>query len=211
MSDGIDPHLAKMPLVAIMRGLRPDEAIDRVGVLVELGFRVIEVPLNSPHPLTSIERLVHRFGDQALIGAGTVLMPRQVDELADAGGRLVIAPNLDSAVMARAGERGFVRMPGVATPSEAFAAIAQGIRTLKLFPAETLPPAAVKAWRAVVPADVWLLPVGGITATGMAAYRNAGANGFGLGSALFRPGEGRGTLRRNAEAFVNAWNGSLSV
>ncbi|ARJ69290.1 2-dehydro-3-deoxy-6-phosphogalactonate aldolase [Paracoccus contaminans] len=195
---------AACPLVAILRGLAPPEAEDIGAALVGAGFRLIEVPLNSPRPLDSIERLARRFGDQAVIGAGTVLDPAEVDALAEAGGRLVVAPNFDPAVAAAAARRGMAYAPGIATPSEAFAALQAGAAMLKLFPAEMIPPAAVKAMRAVLPGAARLVPVGGITPDAMAPYRAAGADGFGLGSALYRPGMGAADVARNAAAFMAA-------
>ena len=195
---------AACPLVAILRGLAPPEAEDIGAALVGAGFRLIEVPLNSPRPLDSIERLARRFGDQAVIGAGTVLDPAEVDALAEAGGRLVVAPNFDPAVAAAAARRGMAYAPGITTPSEAFAALRAGAAMLKLFPAEMIPPAAVKAMRAVLPGAARLVPVGGITPDAMAPYRAAGADGFGLGSALYRPGMGAADVARNAAAFMAA-------
>lgn len=195
---------AACPLVAILRGLAPPEAEDIGAALVAAGFRLIEVPLNSPRPMDSIERLVRRFGGRALIGAGTVLDPAQVDALAEVGGRLVVAPNFDPAVAAAAARRGLAYAPGIATPSEAFAALRAGAAMLKLFPAEMIPPAAVKAMRAVLPSKARLVPVGGITPQAMAPYRAAGADGFGLGSALYRPGMAAAEVARNAAAFMAA-------
>ena len=180
--------LAALPLVAILRGLRPEEA-DGVGAaLVEAGLAVIEVPLNSPDPFASIRRLADRFGDRALIGAGTVLDPADVERVRDAGGRLVVMPHSDRAVIARAVALGLECTPGVATTTEALAALAAGAGALKMFPGEAMPPAIVKAWRAVMPPGTLLLPVGGVGPANMAAYRTAGADGFGLGTALYSPG-----------------------
>lgn len=196
--------LTTMPLVAILRGLTPERA-DAVGdILVEAGFRVIEVPLNSPRPFDGISRLARRFGPDICIGAGTVRDARAVGEVSDAGGTLIVMPHGDPAVIAAAKKRGMLCMPGVATPTEAFAALDAGADALKLFPAETLPPPVVKAWRAVLPPGLALLPVGGITPGGMAAYMAAGANGFGLGSALFKPSLDDEALASNAESFVSA-------
>jgi 2-dehydro-3-deoxyphosphogalactonate aldolase len=170
--------VAELPLIAILRGIEPDEAVEVGRALIAAGFRAIEVPLNSPQPLKSIEALAAAFGERALIGAGTVLDPAEVERIAGAGGRLIILPHADHAVIRAAKAQGLLCVPGVATPTEAFGALAAGADALKLFPAEALPPAIVKAWRAVLPADVWLLPVGGITPEGMAGYLAAGANGF---------------------------------
>jgi 2-dehydro-3-deoxyphosphogalactonate aldolase len=196
--------LAPMPLIAILRGMRPTEAIGIGAILIEAGFVAIEVPLNSPAPLDSIRLLAKAFGNQALIGAGTVQDPIDVDRVADAGGRLIVTPHGDPAVIRSAKQRGMLCVPGVATPTEAFAALAAGADALKLFPAEALPPAVIKAWRAVLPKDLWLLPVGGIRPDSMAPYLAAGANGFGLGSALFKPDMTRATVASNARAFAEA-------
>jgi 2-dehydro-3-deoxyphosphogalactonate aldolase len=179
--------LAALPLVAILRGIRPAEAVGVAQALVDAGWRLIEVPLNSPQPLESIERLAKAF-PELLIGAGTVLTPAAVREVQAAGGRLIVAPNFDPAVVAEARRLGLLALPGVLGPSEAFAALAAGAAALKLFPAEMIPAAAVKALRAVLEPGTRVLPVGGITLSNMQAYRDAGADGFGIGSSLYRPG-----------------------
>ena len=197
---------AELPLIAILRGLDPADAPDVGAVLVERGFRILEVPLNSPEPFESIKRLAGLFADRAVIGAGTVLNPDSVGEIEACGGRLIVMPHSDRRVIAVAKARGLVCCPGVATPSEAFAALEAGADALKLFPGESLPPAAVKALRAVLPAAVRLLPVGGITPETMAGYRAAGAAGFGIGSALFTPELGLDEIARRAERFAAAWS-----
>eukprot|EP01034_Spumella_vulgaris_P026784 gene26784-33420_t len=179
--------MAQLPLIAILRGLTPAEAPIIGEALVSSGFAIIEVPLNSPEPLQSIAALTQQF-PQTLIGAGTVLNAQQVKDVHAAGGRLVVAPNFNTAVVAQALALNMVVLPGVATPTEAFAALDAGANGLKLFPAEMISPATVKALRAVLPKDAALMPVGGITPHNMAAYLAAGASGFGLGSALFAPG-----------------------
>jgi 2-dehydro-3-deoxyphosphogalactonate aldolase len=199
-------RLAKLPLVAILRGITPDEAVAVGEALVAAGFVALEVPLNSPAPLASIERLAAAIGERALIGAGTVLAPARVSQVAAAGGRLIVMPHGDPAVIATAKAAGLLCVPGVATPTEAFAALAAGADALKLFPAEALPPAVVKAWRAVLPADVWLLPVGGIAPETMAPYLAAGASGFGLGSALYRAGISAPEIGARAGAFRDAYD-----
>lgn len=197
-----------LPLVAILRGLTPQEAPAIGAALVDAGFRILEVPLNSPQPLASIALLAKALGDACLVGAGTVLTPRQVGDVADAGGRLIVMPHADVEVIATAHARGLRCMPGVATPTEAFAALRAGADALKLFPAEQLPPPVLKAWRSVLPRGIGLLPVGGITPERMAAYRDAGATGFGIGSALYAPGASPAEVARRARAFIDAWNES---
>lgn len=193
--------LASLPLVAILRGIRPEEAVPVGGALEGAGWRVIEVPLNSPQPLRSIAELARAF-PHVLVGAGTVLQPEQVIEVHRAGGRLVVAPNFNADVVRAAVDLGMACVPGVVTPTEAFAALDAGATALKLFPAEMIPPSAVKAMRAVLPASTLLLPVGGITTANMPDYRAAGANGFGIGSALYRPGDAPEAVRAKALAFA---------
>jgi 2-dehydro-3-deoxyphosphogalactonate aldolase len=200
--------LAPTPLVAILRGVTPDEADSIAAVIVESGFGAIEVPLNSPDPFASIELIARLFGDRVLVGAGTVLEPSQVDEVAAAGARLVVAPNADAAVIGHAAKLGLVAVPGVATITEAFAALKAGAAGLKLFPGEALGPDVVKAWRAVLPKETQLYPVGGVTPDRMAPYRRAGASGFGIGSGLYKPGASVDEVRRSAAMFVKAWNES---
>ena len=198
--------LAPTPLVAILRGVTPDEADSIAAVIFEAGFGAIEVPLNSPDPLASIELIARLFGDKVLVGAGTVLEPNQVDEVAEAGAKLVVAPNADQAVIERATKLGLVAVPGVATMTEAFAALKAGASGLKLFPGEALGPDIVKAWRAVLPKETQLYPVGGVTPERIAPYRRAGASGFGIGSALYKPGASVEDVGRAAQTFVKAWN-----
>ncbi|MBV8649906.1 MAG: 2-dehydro-3-deoxy-6-phosphogalactonate aldolase [Alphaproteobacteria bacterium] len=194
--------LGRCPLVAILRGVRPDE-VEAIGeALVAAGFAIIEVPLNSPQPLVSIERLARRFGTTALVGAGTVTAAAQVGEIAAAGGRIIVMPHGDPAVIRAAKESGLLCLPGFATPTEAFAVLAAGADGLKLFPAEANPPPVLKSMKAVLPAAVPVLPVGGISPDKMAAYRGAGAAGFGLGSALYKPGMGAAEVGRRAAEFV---------
>lgn len=192
------------PLVAILRGVQPGEVEGIAEKLVEAGFTLIEVPLNSPHPYDSIARLTGRFADRAMIGAGTVLTADQVAKVEDAGGRLIIAPNFDPRVARAASDRDLTYGPGVGTVSEAFAALDAGAAFLKLFPAEMIPPVAVKAMRAVLPRETQLLPVGGIQPDNMAGYRVAGADGFGLGSALYKAGMGAEEVAEHAAAFMTA-------
>ena len=196
--------MAQLPLIAILRGLTPAEAPAAGQALVDSGFAIIEVPLNSPGPLQSIAALTARF-PQTLVGAGTVLNAQQVQDVHAAGGRLVVAPNFNPLVVAQALALGMVVLPGVATPTEAFAALDAGAHGLKLFPAEMVSPATVKALRAVLPRETALMPVGGITPENMAAYRAAGASGFGLGSALYAPGRSVQDVQSAAQRFVKAF------
>lgn len=198
-------HLAAVPLLAILRGVVPEDALAIGAALCDAGFRLIEIPLNSPQPLDSIRRLATATHGRAAIGAGTVLTVADVEAVADAGGSFIVSPNADPGVIRATRSAGLMSCPGVATPTEGFAALAAGADVLKLFPAEQIAPAVVKAWRAVLPPHVPLLPVGGITPMTMAAYRAAGASGFGLGSALYRPGMTAEAVRCAAEAFVAAW------
>jgi 2-dehydro-3-deoxyphosphogalactonate aldolase len=198
-------HLAPLPLIAILRGITPAEAVPVGQVLVEAGFRIIEVPLNSPQPLHSIGLLARALGERCLIGAGTVMSAAQVDEVANAGGRLIVMPHADALVIGAAKAKALWCAPGIATPTEGFAALAAGADALKLFPAELLTPPVLKALRAVFPPEVLFLPVGGITPQNLVAYRSAGANGFGLGSALYKPGMSIEQVQVNARAFVKAW------
>jgi 2-dehydro-3-deoxyphosphogalactonate aldolase len=199
--------MAQLPLIAILRGLTPAEAPAIGEALVSSGFAIIEVPLNSPEPLQSIATLTKLF-PQTLIGAGTVLNAQQVNDVHAAGGRLVVAPNFNPAVVAQALALNMVVLPGVATPTEAFAALDAGAHGLKLFPAEMISPATVKALRAVLPKSAALMPVGGITPDNMAVYRAAGATGFGLGSALYAPGRSAELVHEKAKAFVRTWQAS---
>jgi 2-dehydro-3-deoxyphosphogalactonate aldolase len=196
---------AELPLIAILRGIAPHEAIDIGIALVEAGFRLIEVPLNSPEPIESIRRLAAALGDRATVGAGTVRSAAEVAEVAAVGGRLIVSPHMSPQLIGATKQAGLMSGPGVATPTEAFAAIEAGADFLKLFPAEQLTPAIVKAWRAVLPKGMPLVPVGGITPDSMAAYVAAGATGFGLGSAIYKPGMAPPDVRRAAEAFIAAW------
>lgn len=199
--------LEPLPLVAILRGLRPEEAIAIGEILKDAGFRIIEVPLNSPQPFDSISRLASALGDEVLVGAGTVVDPSDVARVADSGGRLVVAPNADRRVVAAAMDAKLLALPGFATPSEAFAMIAAGAHGLKLFPAEANPPAVLKAMKSVLPGGVPILPVGSITPAVMADYHAAGAAGFGLGSALYRAGDSPSVVAERAARFRAAWLG----
>lgn len=194
-------------VVAILRGVQPAEVLAVAHALLAGGVRTIEVPLNSPQPLQSIALLAREVGSQALVGAGTVLSPEDVDAVADAGARLVLSPNLDPAVVRRTKQRGLVSVPGVATPSEGFAALRAGADALKLFPSEMLGPPVLKAWRAVFPPGTVFVSVGGVGEANIAAFRAAGAAAAGVGSSLFTPGLEAAEVQRRAALLVARWNG----
>lgn len=197
-------NLAACPLVAIIRGVQPDEVEVIGAALIEAGIRIIEVPLNSPNPLTSIERLVRSAGAAASIGAGTVLDAAEVRRVADVGGELIVSPNVNTSVISASIEAGLVSAPGYFTPSEAFEAVAAGANVLKLFPAEAASPGVLKAQLAVLPREVPVLAVGGITPQNMRDYLAAGARGFGLGSGLYSSGRTPDEVRERARAYVAA-------
>jgi 2-dehydro-3-deoxyphosphogalactonate aldolase len=205
LSTRFDAAFAALPLVAILRGVQPAE-VEAIGdALHAAGFRLIEVPMNSPQALDSIARLARRLPPDAVVGAGTVLSPAVVDQVQQAGGQLIVMPHADTRVVAHAKAQGLLCVPGAATPTEAFACVDAGADAVKLFPAELLTPAVVKAIRAVLPRELRLLPVGGITPEGMAPYRQAGASGFGLGGALYAPGMTAADVATRARAFAAAW------
>lgn len=197
-----DAAFARCPLIAILRGVTPGEVVAVGEVLFDAGFRLIEVPLNSPEPLESIARLAKAFANRAVIGAGTVLRPAEVTAVRTAGGTLIVSPNTNVEVIATTAKAGLVSLPGCATASEAFAALDAGATALKLFPAEGASPAVLKAIRAVLPAGVRVLPVGGITPGSMTPWLQAGATGFGIGSALYSPGVGLDEIARRGRTFV---------
>jgi 2-dehydro-3-deoxyphosphogalactonate aldolase len=204
----LELRLGECPLVAIIRGVRPGEAEAIGEALFEAGIRIIEVPLNSPDPLASIERLARRFGESALVGAGTVLEAADVARVSEAGGRVIVSPNTFAPVIEAAAAAGLVSLPGFFTPSEAFTALKAGATGLKLFPAEGAIPAVVKAQRAVLPKDVPLLVVGGIGPGNMQPWLDAGAQGFGLGGGLYRPGQSAPETAAKARAYVEALRGA---
>ena len=206
------PALARYPqLTAILRGIRPHEIIDVAAALVERGVHATEVPLNSPEPLDSIQRLAAAFGERCLCGAGTVLQVAQVDQVHAAGGRLLVAPNTDPAVIARALALGMVPMPGVASATEAFAAIAAGARELKLFPASSYGPGHLRALRAVLPPQVRMHAVGGVDEHNAGQWLEAGVDGFGLGGNLYRPGMSAAEVGARADAFLAALAASAAI
>lgn len=196
---------AACPLVAILRGVTPSEVVAHGHALHAAGFRIVEVPLNSPDPLASIAALRQALPAEVIVGAGTVLRTEFVGEVARAGGELIVMPHGDTEIIRTAKAQGLACAPGVATPTEAFAALASGADVLKMFPAEQLGATVVKAWRAVIAKRVPLVPVGGVTPENMHMLVAAGADGFGLGSALYRAGQDAGTTAEHAKAFVAAW------
>lgn len=196
--------LKECNLIAILRGITPEEAEPVAESLIEAGWRIIEVPLNSPDPLRSIEALQKRFGDKALIGAGTVLTPAQVADVAATGANVIISPNANLSVIEASVARGMVSLPGVATPTEAFAAIGAGATGVKAFPAEAIPPVVIKAWKAVLPSEIPVLAVGGVTPENMRAFTEAGAAGFGIGGSIYKPKSDVSTVSLKAQQFIKA-------
>ncbi|WP_421854809.1 2-dehydro-3-deoxy-6-phosphogalactonate aldolase [Oricola sp.] len=199
------PELTR-DLIAILRGLRPDEALPVAGALVAAGFSAIEIPLNSPDPFRSIEAIARAHGDNVLVGAGTVLAPADVDRLNDAGGRLLVAPNIDPEVIARATSHAMVTMPGVFSPTEALAAVAAGASGLKFFPASVLGPSGLKAISAVLPPDTVVGAVGGVSELDFPKYAADGIRVFGLGSSIYRPGMAVDDIAQRAKRAVSAWD-----
>ena len=200
----------KRPLVAILRGIRPEEVEGIVGALIEANFEAIEIPLNSPDPFNSIEKAAKLAPAECLIGAGTVLDVEAVDRLADVGGRLMVSPNVEPEVIARATHHRMVTMPGVFTATEALLAIRSGASALKFFPANVLGPEGIKAIRAVLPDHSEIAAVGGVSADNLSDYAAAGVRCFGLGSSLYRTGESADEVERKARAFVNAYDAVFS-
>jgi 2-dehydro-3-deoxyphosphogalactonate aldolase len=195
-------YLDECPLIAIIRGVTPEEAEAIGDAVQEGGIRIIEVPLNSPDALKSIELLAKKFGDSMLVGAGTVLAARQVQDVKDAGGRIIVSPDTNTEVIATSADAGLVSSPGYFTPSEAFAAIRAGAHALKLFPAEAASPAVLKAQLAVIPREIPVLAVGGVKPDNMRPWLDAGATGFGLGGGLYQPGQSAADTLAKAKAYV---------
>jgi len=198
-------------LIAILRGVKPHEVVAIGQVLYDAGFRIIEVPLNSPDPLASIRALRDALPADCLVGAGTVLSAQACADVAAAGGQIIVMPHSDTDVIRAARAAGMACAPGVATLTEAYAALAAGANMLKLFPAEALPPHVLKAWRAVLTPPMALVPVGGIVPENIATYAAAGASGFGLGSALYRPGDTAADVATKAAQFMTAWHGAYDA
>ena len=201
----------KPGIVAILRGVRPDEVEEICAALLRAGVTAIEVPLNSPEPLDSIRRIAERFGESALIGAGTVLEPEQVDQVRAAGGRLVVSPDAHAPVIRAAKAAGMMSVPGVATATEAFTALRAGADALKLFPAFKIGPDGYKALSAVLPPETWTLAVGGVETADFDAWLTAGVSGFGLGSSLYRPGDGSDVVFERASAAVRRFEALASA
>jgi 2-dehydro-3-deoxyphosphogalactonate aldolase len=201
---------AKRPLIAILRGVTPAGAAGVAEAIAAAGIDMIEVPLNSPEPFQSIRVIVDAVGHRAIVGAGTVLDPQEVDQVADAGGRLIVSPNFDVGVVARAHELEMQSWPGVFTATECFAALKAGADGLKLFPASVLGPEGVKALRAVLPRTAPVYAVGGVGPENFAAYMAAGADGFGLGTSLYRPGDDAATVAARAAALVAAYDAAAA-
>lgn len=211
MTEAIKWPTVKRQLVAILRGIRPDEVEAVVGTLIETGFELIEVPLNSPEPFASIERLSRRYGKDCVIGAGTVLSATDCARVADAGGRLMVAPNVDAEVLAMAKARKIATMPGVFTPTEALLALRCGASALKFFPASVLGPSGIAAQLAVLPKDVVVGAVGGVSDKNLAPYVAAGIRAFGLGSSLYRPEMTAAEVGERAVASVRAYDEALTA
>lgn len=197
-------------IIAILRGITPSEAVDIAGALIDAGITLIEVPLNSPEPITSIEAMVKAHGDRAEFGAGTVLEPEQVQQVAAVGGTLIVSPDCHLPVIAETKRLGLKSYPGVMTPSEAFAALRAGADGLKFFPASQIGPSGLKAYRAVIPADVECYAVGGAGAGNFGEWRAAGANGFGIGTALYKPGMSVEEISAKAKEIVSAYDEAMS-
>jgi len=200
--EAFDAAFRACPLVAILRGLKPDEAEPVAGALIDAGVGLIEVPMNSPEPLKSLRRMAARYAGRAVFGAGTVLEPDDVARVADSGGAMIVAPNMDARVIEASARRGLVSLPGVMTPSEAFAALKFGAHALKLFPGEMVTPPVVKALRAVLPRATRVLVVGGVNPGNMRAFLEAGADGFGVGGAIYRPGDSPDQVAAKARALA---------
>jgi 2-dehydro-3-deoxyphosphogalactonate aldolase len=200
--------LKRCPLIAILRGVRPEEVEDIAAVLEQARIVIIEVPLNSPQPLDSVARLARSFGDRLLIGAGTVMTEAQVSQIVNAGARLVVTPHAVTEIVRAAKQRGLLTIPGFFTPTEALSLLTAGADALKLFPAEAASPAVLRAIRAVLPQDTSILPVGGIETGNMAGWRAAGAAGFGIGSSIYRPGDSAAIVAKKARALIAALHAS---
>ena len=201
----------KCPLVAILRGIEPEEVMEIGVILTKAGFTLIEVPLNSPEPLISIQKLSETFGDKVVIGAGTVLNIDEVGDVAKAGGKMIVSPNTNIDIIIKTKSLNLISIPGFATTTEAFTAVKAGADALKLFPAEGSPPSVLKAMSAVLPQNIPVLPVGGIEPGNIAEYVSSGASGFGIGSFLYKRGKDLDNLSRDAALIISEWNASHSI
>lgn len=208
-SNSLQTALTQLPLVAILRGITPEEVVEVAQALKEEGFKIIEVPLNSPEPYQSIKRLVDAFGDQLLIGGGTVLSTAQVDKIYSVGGKLIVSPNVNEQVIRRSKELRLCSVPGFYTVTEAFKAIEAGADGIKLFPADTIGAKGLRGMMAVFPEDIPVLPVGGVSAETIPEFLRAGAGGFGLGSGLYQAGMSADQVRLNAQSYVRSYKNAL--
>tara|TARA_Y200000002_G_scaffold100979_1_gene81895 strand:- start:1340 stop:1975 length:636 start_codon:yes stop_codon:yes gene_type:complete len=199
----LQTYLEELPLIAILRGITPTEACAVVEVLYQVGFRIVEVPLNSPEPLRSIKHIATAFGDRMLVGAGTVMRATDADAVCDVGARIIVSPNTDPEVIRASVDRGAISLPGAATPSEVFVALKAGAHGVKAFPAEMLTPSVIKSWRSVLPPEVPVVAVGGINTDNARAYWHAGVSGFGLGGALYKAGKSIDAIAADAAQFVS--------
>ncbi|MEZ9236725.1 2-dehydro-3-deoxy-6-phosphogalactonate aldolase [Shewanella sp. 10N.286.52.A9] len=211
MTISLTDALKELPLVAILRGVTPEEVIAIADVLVAAGYRVIEVPLNSPNPYESIKRLSEKYGDSVVIGAGTVVSKEQVDLVKEAGGRIIISPHADIDIIQYSKKLSLYSVPGFLNPTEAYAAINAGADSLKLFPADTVGPKGLKAMSVVLPKEIPILPVGGVSPNTMKAFLDAGASGFGLGSGLYKAGMSVEQTKQNALSYVDGYQAAVNI
>ncbi|WP_240433856.1 2-dehydro-3-deoxy-6-phosphogalactonate aldolase [Shewanella japonica] len=211
MTISLTDALKELPLVAILRGVTPEEVIAIADVLVAVGYRVIEVPLNSPNPYESIKRLSEKYGDSVVIGAGTVVSKEQVDLVKEAGGRIIISPHADIDIIQYSKKLSLYSVPGFLNPTEAYAAINAGADSLKLFPADTVGPKGLKAMSVVLPKEMPILPVGGVSPSTMKAFLDAGASGFGLGSGLYKAGMSVEQTKQNALSYVEGYQAAVNI
>ncbi|MBQ4891642.1 2-dehydro-3-deoxy-6-phosphogalactonate aldolase [Shewanella sp. UCD-FRSSP16_17] len=211
MTISLTDALKELPLVAILRGVTPEEVIAIADVLVAAGYRVIEVPLNSPNPYESIKRLSEKYGESVVIGAGTVVSKEQVDLVKEAGGRIIISPHADIDIIQYSKKLSLYSVPGFLNPTEAYAAINAGADSLKLFPADTVGPKGLKAMSVVLPKEMPILPVGGVSPSTMKAFLDAGASGFGLGSGLYKAGMSAEQTKQNALSYVEGYQAAVNI
>ena len=206
MDKGHKSLIKKLPLIAILRGVKPDECLEIGYELFNVGFRIIEIPLNSPEAFKSIKKLVKKLNEEVIIGAGTILNIRQLQTLFDAGGKLAVMPHVDTKIIEMAKKLNIICFPGVSTPTEALCALKAGADGLKIFPAEMITPKILKSWKAILPENTFLFPVGGIQPDSIESYVLAGATGFGIGSALYYPGKSVLEVVKSGKAFKQSWD-----